>query len=224
VKPFTVEKLGGLSLIAGAALFAAYAILFFALLPLGLTPQEMARAVSHPANVPLALVAFLGILLMMGGFAAVYARLREGSGVLGLVGFLVIELAYLLQAAKVTWEFAVFPVLVSDPAFAPLLARGILRTAPTVVPFRIAMAASIFLGIVLFCFVLVRSTAFPRSGGVLVFAGAVLYGLGPVIGHYGSLAGVFILAAGCGVLGLRLVRHTEPRATTEPLGPVVAVR
>jgi hypothetical protein len=224
VKPSTLERLGGLALVAGAALFAAYSVLFFALLPIGLTPQDMARAVSHPAYVPLALVAFLGILLMMGGFAAVYARVREGSGLLGLVGFLVLELAYLLQAAKVTWEFAIFPVLVGDPAFAPLLARGILRSAPTVVPFRIAMAASIFVGIVLFCFVLIRSTAFPRAGGVLFFAGALLYGLGPMIGHYGSLSGVFTLATGCAVLGVRLVRRAEPHGSTDSLDAVGAVR
>lgn len=205
----TTQKLGGGALIAGAILFAAYSALFAMLLPLAELRRDMTLLVSHPAWVPLAVIAFVGIVLMMGGFAAVYTRLR-GSGPLAFAGFVMIELAYLLQAAKVSWEFSVYPVLASDERFAPLLRDGILRQAPSVLPFRYAMMATIFVGIVLFSVALLRSTAFPKAGGLLVFTGAVLYGLCPALGTYGWLAGVFVLAAGCTVLGARLFGPESP--------------
>jgi hypothetical protein len=212
MKLATTQKLGGAAMIAGAILFAAYSALSAVLLPLAEMRRDMTLLVSHPAWVPLAVIAFAGIVLMMGGFAAVYTRLHEGSGPIAFVGFLVIELAYLLQAAKVTWEFSVYPVLAGNERFAPLLRDAILRQAPSVAPFRYAMMVTIFGGIVLFCLALVRSTAFPKAGGLLVFTGALLYGLGPALGTYGWLGGVFILAAGCMALGVALVRIPTPPA------------
>jgi hypothetical protein len=206
MKLATTQRLGGAAMIAGATLFAAYSLTFVTALPIASKRLDLTLLVNHPAWVPLAVIAFAGIVLMMGGFAAVYTRLHEGSGPLALAGFLVIELAYLLQAAKVTWELCVYPVLAGDERYAPLLRDAILRHAPGVTAFRYAMSISIFLGIVLFCLALLRSTAFPKAGGVLVFAGAFLYALGPVLGLYGGLPGIFILAAGCMVLGVALVR------------------
>ena len=202
----TIQRLGGAALVTGAILFAAYSVLFATLLPVAAVVRDITPLVDDPAWVPLALIALLGIVLMMGGFAAVYSRLREGSGALALVGFLVIEVAWLLQSAKVTWEACIYPVLAGDGAFAPLLRDGILKRSAGVAVFRGAMTATIFLGIVLFCAALWRSNRFPKTGPALFFSGALLYGLGPALGTYGWLPGVFILAAGCSVLGARLLR------------------
>lgn len=201
----TQQRLGGAALIGGAALFLAYSILFATVLPAAELRRDMTLVVRHAAYVPLAVVAFAGVLLMMGGFAAVYGRLRDGGGPLAFVGFLVLELAYLLQAAKVSWEFSVYPTLAGDERFAPLLREGLLRQAPTVLPFRWAMMATIFAGIALFGAALLRSRAFPKAGGALFVGGAVLYGFGPMLGAWGWLAGVAILAAGCVLLGARLM-------------------
>ena len=197
-------------MLLGAALFATYSSLFATLLPLGEMRRDLTLLVKHPAYVPLAVVALVGIVLMMGGFAAVYAHLRDGSGPAAFAGLVVIELAYLLQAAKVSWEFSVYPVLARDERFAPLLRDGILRQAPTVLPFRYAMMATIFGGIALFGIALLRSRAFPKAGGGLFLAGALLYGLGPALGTWGWLTGVFVLAGGCAVLGVRLLRPVAP--------------
>lgn len=210
MKLATIQQAGGASMILGALLFAAYSALFAVLLPVAELRRDMTLLVNHPAYVPLAGVAFLGIVLMMGGFAAVYTRLHPSSGALAFAGFLVIELAYLLQAAKVSWELSVYPALARDDRFAPLLRDGLLRQAPSVLPFRYAMMATIFVGIVLFSIALLRSPAFPKAGGLLVFTGAVLYGLGPALGAYGWLAGVFVLAGGCSILGARLFRPGSP--------------
>jgi hypothetical protein len=94
---------------------------------------------------------------------------------------------------------------------APLLRDRTLLHDAGVVAFRAVASGTIFVGILLFCLALVRSKAFPKVGGALVFAGAVLYGLGPVLGVGAWIPGVFILATGCGILGVTLLRPPAPR-------------
>jgi hypothetical protein len=206
MKPATIQRLGGAALVAGAALFAVYSVFFPALLPISEAGRDFTVIILNPAWGPLALTAFAGILLMMAGFAAVYARLGVDGGWTGLGGFLLLEVAYLLQAAKVTWEFCLYRAIARYAPAAPLLRdRSLLRDGD-VVAFRAVASATIFVGILLFCFALMRSKAFPKPGGALVLAGAVLYGLGPVLGIWAMVAGIFILASGCFVLGVTLLR------------------
>jgi len=56
------EKLGGIAVILGSLLLSAYAVLFPILLPLGTGSFDYAEVVRSPAWVPLALVAFAGVL------------------------------------------------------------------------------------------------------------------------------------------------------------------
>lgn len=85
------EKLGGLAIIVGALLLSAYAVLFPILLPLGTGTFDYAEVVRSPGWVPLALVAFAGVLALLVGFYAVYAKMRATAGLQGAVGFLFIE-------------------------------------------------------------------------------------------------------------------------------------
>ncbi len=208
-----LQKLGGLALIVGSVLFAAYAALWPALLPVDQIAHDFSRLVLAPAWGGLAAIAFAGVVLMMFGFAAVYSRLFESAGVVGLLGFVTIELAYLLQACKVTWELFLYPILARDPSAVALLRDGVLRHHPLVLAFRFGASATIFVGIVLFCLTLVRSKAFPRAGGVLVFVGALVYALGPLLSALVAIAGILVLALGCLLLGLRLMR---PAAAPTP--------
>ena len=108
---FTLEKVGGISLILGSFLLAAYSALFPALLPVGNGTYDYVQMVLNPNWVRLAAIAFVGVILMLIGFYAVYSRIRSGAGLVGAVGFLFIEAAYLLQACKVTWELFLYPVI-----------------------------------------------------------------------------------------------------------------
>jgi hypothetical protein len=158
-------------------------------------------------------MAFLGVMLMMSGFGAVYTRLCSQAGWTGLVGFVFVELAYLLQACKVTWELFLYPVIAQNEAAVVLFRAQILRQSVPVVAFRAGASLTILVGIVLFCLALVRSRAFPRSGGLLVFVGALIYAAGPRINVLFGVSGIFVFALGCLVLGLRLMRSD---VTTTP--------
>jgi hypothetical protein len=202
----TLEKVGGASLILGSLLLAAYSALFPALLPVSNGTNDYVQMVMNPNWVRLAIVAFAGVLLMLIGFYAVYLRMRSSAGLVGAIGFLFIEAAYLLQACKVTWELFLYPVIAAHPESAFLLRDLVIKHDPAVGIFRLMASITILVGIVLFCYTLYRSSEYPKLAAVLIFAGAVVYALGSAISIFVSVAGIFTLALGCLLIGLRLFR------------------
>ncbi len=200
------EKLGGIALIVGSALFATYAAMFPFVIPVTSGTYDFAKAVLDPDWVKLALIALIGILLMLAGFYAVHARMRTKSGRLGAVGFLFIETAFLLQACKVTWELFLYPIIAAHPESAFLLRDRIISHDPYVVAFRTGASVAIFLGVTLFCLALYRSGEYVKAAPILIFCGAIAYAVGSMISIFVSIAGVFVLAIGCLLLGARLFR------------------
>lgn len=200
----SLEKIGGVSIIAGSLLFAIYASMFPLLLPL--QSGDYLQIVLDPNWRWLAMTAFIGILLMLVGFYAVYQPIRATSGIIGALGFLLIEAAYLLQACKVTWEYFLYPVIANHAESAFLLHDKIIRNNPSVAAFRTISSLVILAGIILFCLALYRSKLYPKAAAVLIFAGALLYASGPVAGIMVSVIGIFTLAAGCLLLGVRLLK------------------
>ena len=202
----SLEKIGGVSLILGSFLLAAYSALFPALLPVGNGNYDYVQMVLNPNWTRLASIAFIGVILMLIGFYAVYSRIRSSAGLVGAIGFLFIEAAYLLQACKVTWELFLYPVIAAHPESAFLLRDLVIKHDPTVGIFRMMASVTILLGIVLFCYALHRSSEYPKSAAVLIFVGALVYALGPMISIFVSVAGIFTLAIGCLLIGIRLLQ------------------
>ncbi|MDR3541668.1 MAG: hypothetical protein P4L69_11990 [Desulfosporosinus sp.] len=209
MKLLTLQKFGGISLISGSALLSAYSIFFFLLLPVGEMRHDLTIAVLNSNWIWLAMVAFLGVILMLFGFAAVYSRLYAESGAVGFVGYLFIQIAYILQACKITWEIFVYPVIVENQSSVFLLKDAVLKQNSMVVAFGILASAAIFVGIILFCITLVRSEEFPSIAGILIFVGASLYGLGPMRSVFIGISGILILSIGCLLLGVRLNRNVS---------------
>jgi hypothetical protein len=207
VKLLTLQRFGGFSLILGAALLTAYAVFFSMLLPVGDLRRDMTIAVLNPNWIWIAGIAFFGVIFMIFGFMAVYSRIYDHSGVLGFLGFISLEIAYLLQACKVTWEICLYPVICGNPATATLLRDFTLQHSALVSAFGMAARGTIFFGIILFCIALIRSKAFPKTAGVLVFAGALIYGFGPMLAVIVAINGIVILSVGCLILGLGLMKE-----------------
>jgi hypothetical protein len=200
----TLQRCCGVALGLGAVLIAGYSIAFSVVFPTERLMHDLGALVTQPAWTALGLVGLLAVVLMMIGFGGVYSRLASTSGPLGLVGLLAIELAYFLQAAKVTWELCIFPMLArSAPG---LLADHAFAKDPAVAAFRAVATLCILLGVTLFSLVLFRSRAVPRSSGPLVFGGAMLYGIGPMITIVLAYVGIVVLALGCLVLARALLR------------------
>lgn len=200
----TLQRLAGSALITGSVLLALYAIAFPALLPMDRAAVDFTLLVLNPHWLWLAAIAFAGVLLMVAGFAGIYSRLYSTAGCTGLVGFIALELAYLLQACKVTWEIFLYPVIAGHPTAITLLRDGIIKHSSPFGIFQLGAMGSILVGTLLFCFTLIRAREFPKSGGIVLLTGALLYGLH--LNTPTAIAGILIHSVGCLILGLRLFR------------------
>jgi hypothetical protein len=204
-----LRKFGGISLIIGSVLLTAYSIFYFSLLPILEVRQDMTTGVLNSNWIWIAAVAFFGVLLMMFGFTALYSKMYNESGKIGFLGYIFVEIAYLLQACKVTWEICVYPVIAMNQASAFLLKDAVLKNSSLVVAFRFVAGITILLGIILFCVSLFRSKQFSRIAAILILIGALIYGFGPMLSVTVAISGIVIFSIGCLMVGLRLIKKDE---------------
>jgi hypothetical protein len=204
-----LQKFGGVSLILGSVFLTAYSVFFFTVLPIGKVRQDVTLGILNPNWTWIGMTAFFGVVLMMFGFTAVYSKLFKESGALGFLGYIFVEIAYLLQACKVTWEVCLYPVIARNQSSVFLFKDSILKHSFAYVAFRSTASISILLGIVLFCVMLIRSKEFPKSAGILIFIGALLYGLGPILMVFMAIGGIIVLSIGCFQVGLKLINQHE---------------
>ncbi|MEJ2053589.1 MAG: hypothetical protein P8X42_06680, partial [Calditrichaceae bacterium] len=168
-----IQKLGGIALIAGSVLLTIYSIFFFTLLPVNEIRHDFTLVIQNPNWIWITSTAYIGVILMIFGFTAVYTKIYKDSGLTGLLGYIIIILAYLFQACKVTWEVFLYPVIALNQKSAFLFKDFIIQNSAFFITFRIFAAAAIFIGIILFCIALVRSKAVPTISGILIFFGAI---------------------------------------------------
>jgi hypothetical protein len=203
----TIYKLGGCSLVLGSTLLFVYSVSFMIFLPMVQIHINPLLLFLNTNWIWIATVAFIGLILMIFGFSAVYLKMYLESGVVGLLGYIFIVMAYILQVCKVTWEIFLWPVISGNQNSLFLLRDFVLQQSANVVLFKIISSIMILIGIVLFCAALYRSKVFPRYAAFLVFIGAFLYGLGPLISIIAAICGISIFAVGCSILGLNLIRN-----------------
>jgi hypothetical protein len=205
----SLQKAGGISLITGSLLLVVYSIAFFTLLPYREMHTNYIAAVLNPYWIPIAIFAFVGMAMMMFGFTATYSRLYKNAGILAFAGYISIEIAYLIQASIVTWEICLYPVIAQNASSAMLLTQSLLRKSALFSLFHTALTISLFTGTTLFCISLFQSKAFPKSAGVLIFTGAISYGLGPMVSIYVAIGGIVIFSIGCLQTGFRLMKNND---------------
>jgi hypothetical protein len=205
----TIQRLGGIAIILGSVLFTAWAICWTTLLPVHERARDVSLMILNPNWIWIASLAFPGIILMIFGYTAVYSRLYNKTGTLGFIGYIFIIVAYIFQAAKVTWEIFLYPIIVSYTPSLPLFTDKIIMQHPQFILFRWLASATIFIGVILFCITLIRSREFPKSAGILILCGAVIYAVGPMINIYLAIAGVLILSIGCFILGQRMLYNVK---------------
>ncbi len=201
----TIQRWGGIAIILGSIFLTAWAICWTTLLPVNERARDISLMISNPNWIWISSLAYPGTLFMIFGFTAVYARLYNKAGVLGFIGYVFIILAYIFQAAKITWEIFIYPIIVGYEPSIALFRDKILMQHPQFILFRWFASITIFVGVILLCIMLIRSREFPKSAGILILCGAIIYAVGPVINIYLAIAGVVILSIGCFIVGYKML-------------------
>jgi len=209
-----LQKSGAITLLAGAVLLAIYNIAFFTLLPFADGKLDRIGAVLSPHWRWISLASFLGVLFMIAGFFTAYMKIRHVSGTTGLLGIIFVELAYLIQACKISWELFLYRPIAQNPLANTLIKDGILFQDAGVKGFKIFGSLIIFAGLIFFCTALYKSRTFSKISIVSIFVGALVYGLGPIFGSYYALWGILVFCGGSFILGLDLLTKPEPPKTS----------
>ena len=205
MKLSAIQRLGGISIIIGAILLTLWTICWTFLLPISERSRDVSVLIVNQNWIWISSASLFGVIFMIFGFTAAYSRMYHKVGISGLVGFLFVILAYIFQAAKITWEIFIYPVLAENSSSIFLLRDKVLLVNPLVILFKWLSVVSIFVGVVLFCISLIRSKEFPILAGYAVLCGAILYGIGPMIQIYLAIIGVLILSLGCFFIGYRML-------------------
>lgn len=169
-------------------------------------------AAMTPAWVIHTALLFVGALLIVLALPGLYARLREKTGILGLIAFVLTFLGLMmgdLMGAAIS-AFALPPLTASAAG------RAVLHTNPPY-PGMVSGLGGIFtlLGVLLLGIVLVRTRALPLWVGVLLIAGVIVFIPGITLGA--NALGPLIMYTGFALCGILLMsRATVPAKESVP--------
>jgi len=166
MSPTTLNRLSGLALILAFALSLTGGLLH----PVLDHQSHSVTTIGQPIF-PLAhLLIFVGGALLLVGLPAVYARIAERTGILGLIGFALYFLANATFIQFFTgYEIFVAPTLAADPTTHHLAdMQGALTSAPAFAALQGIGGIVYMLGLLLLGIAVARSRTLPRWSGVLM--------------------------------------------------------
>ncbi|HRX16956.1 MAG TPA: hypothetical protein P5123_11640 [Spirochaetota bacterium] len=201
-----IHKTGAFSLFGGSVLLVIYSILVSIMMKGFDGTGDFCNVIRHDYWMVATATVFAGLVLLMLGFAVVYSRIASQSGALGFAGIVVFEFAYLLQAAKVTWEIFIYPQLAYNDNASFLISDRIIWNSMSIMVYLILSSVTLLLGIIIFCVSLYRSGYYTKLSSFMLLIGAVMYGAGELIHMTVAIVGIVIFAAGCFLCGMTLLR------------------
>lgn len=214
-------RISGFGLLAGAAAFALHVVLR-SVITAGPDPATFAK---EGLWVPINVLGVVGAALVLLGLPAMYARIAGASGLPGLIGVVLLAVAWMFFGLFLSLYSALVLPWLADKA--PSL---IVATAPLPTAFILAFAAGLvawFIGAVLLAIAFIRRRAQPTWVGYVLPASAVWVVIGNLViapsGPASNLAinllsnfGPVLQLVGFGYLGyLMSSAPVQPRLTPQ---------
>jgi hypothetical protein len=203
----TVYRLSAIALLIGGALATVGSIVQ------ALINYSISSALWMPASVML----FIGVLLMLLGLPAVYARQRQYIGSLGLIGFALFFIGNMLLTINSSLQDIITLPWISTSA--PRLLNGGPPPALPIINFSSLLLT--FVGSLIFVIATFRAKVPPRGALILIMASFVVNfagALSPILGSL-SITLYFVAFIWLGVVQLSSFRQ---EAETQP--PLVPAR
>lgn len=202
---FAIQRLGGISIIVGSILLTVWVILWTSLIPISSIAKDFSILILNPNWIWVTSIVFTSTILMIFGFTAVYSKIYKCTGYSGLLGFIFIVLAYILQTALTSWELFLYPVIAQNASSVFLLREKVILFSSEFVIFRTSLGISIFLGVLLFCISIIRSKEFSTISALLILIGSVFYAISPMLNVSIEILSIIMLSSGCFLLGKKLL-------------------
>jgi hypothetical protein len=196
----SVYRLSGIALLIGGALAAC-----------GVIGQAFDDNPLSPLWMPVSLAIAIGLLLVLLGLPAVYARQVRRAGMLGLIGFILFFLACVQFGGGSGLTDIVLLPLVTQ------LSPGGLNSPPlTFILFFLVAKLLIVIGSIVFGIATLRAAVLPKGSAILLLVGSVLFIVGgrihviPYLDFFGEIL-FFLSFAWFGFALLALPRQETGR-------------
>lgn len=203
----TLFRLSGFAVVVGAALTAvAYAL-----------GEVTGTDRMHPLVTTEGSLQIIGVLFILIGLPALYARQADRAGWLGLISFFMAFFGLgMLEVGTGPISAFVAPALAERPETQAILAQGdlIFTSAAGAIYFLVAMVGA-NLGLLLFGIATFIAGVFPRwASGLLIISGPAVFTLDAVV-PFGEAIGI-----GMGMFGLAACGAVLAHGTSAPGRPV----
>lgn len=211
-------RISGLALVVGAVVFIVH-LVARSVITAGSDPATFAKA---DLWVPINILGGIGAALVLLGLPAMYARMAGPTGVLGLVGVVLIAMAWMFFGVFLSLYSVLVAPWVADKA--PALGASAPLPAGIIIAFIVALVAEL-VGSALLAIPFIRGHVQPRSVGYMLVAAAFLRVVGNVIAPSGpasnlainllSNLGPMLLLVALGYLGFRMWLEHAPVSRVE---------
>ena len=151
----------GLMLLVGGIAFAVHLITH--------PPGETAQYAFYPLWVPSHLIGGIASILILLGLAGLYARQSEEVGIVGLIGFILTFIGFILSAGALIYLSVVLvPFLAAQGLDSFVDPKGPLFTSSAMQLAVGLSALSLLLGLLVFAIATLRAKVLPRWGAWLI--------------------------------------------------------
>jgi hypothetical protein len=166
----TLYRLSGLALVLGGVIAAVFNVVNTVAFPSNSNGFDPKVVTAAPWQI-VSLLTFIGGVLILLGFPGAYLRQAKQSGVLGLIGFILLFIAGILLGLVIyIVDLLIIPYLAT---VAPKL-LGANSGPPALFVFFIAAAVIVTLGALLFAIATLRAHVLPRMAAILLLVAMVI--------------------------------------------------
>lgn len=199
-----ITKNSGVFIILYVVLLIVYSILWYVLLPHKEEVVNFALMVSSKYwKVPY----YFGILaIIFGLLGTMGVLLKLSKSNLAVWGLYTIMISFMLQICIMSWEFIIWPIIVSDSLSSHLITKSIINTNPFVISIYTLFTLLFSLGNILLGISMLKQKYLSKWIAFLLIFGAPIYVFGLVFSGIVSSVGMYVYLMGVLMIGINLLK------------------
>lgn len=200
------EKTAGIANIAYSVLLTITGILFYLLFPVKEISSNYSVLVTHPSWVPINILTMIATVIGIIGLFGMYIKQVKKTKYLTFVGFVIILFGMVMKASATSWEFVIWPALLSENPGNVLLTESLIYKNINILSFYGIFTLFFVVGYIVFGIGSIKAKIFPKWASILLIIGGSSYAILLSIPPFGLL-GLLIYSAGIFGFGLSLLKN-----------------
>lgn len=199
------EKTTGIANIIYSALLIITVILFYVLLPVTKISSNYSILVNHSAWIPINIISMIATVFGIIGLFGMYMRQVQKTKLLTSIGFVLIIFSLVMKASAASWEFAIWPAILSENPENALLTKSLIYQNVNILSFYGIFTLLFVAGYIVFGIGSLKAKLFPKWASILLIIGGPAYAILLSIPPFG-IVGLLIYSMAIFGFGLSLLK------------------